>query len=51
MNIITVAMVDQLVAFELARVQRLFPSVEHRVGPHRAADALADDAPGKDVDH
>jgi hypothetical protein len=40
-------MVDQFVPFGLASVQGLFQGVEHEVGPHRAADAPADDARAK----
>ena len=40
---------DQLVSFGLARVQRLFQRIEHKVGPHRAANPPADNAPGEDV--
>nr|GFB76894.1 hypothetical protein [Tanacetum cinerariifolium] len=46
-----VAMMDQLVSFGLTGVQRLLQSVEHEVGPHRAADAPADDSPSEDIDH
>jgi len=42
---------DQLVSFRLTGVQGLFQGIEHEVGPHRAADPPADDAPSKNVDH
>ena len=42
---------DQSVSFRLAGVQRVFQSVEDEVGLHRASDAPAYDAPGKNVDH
>lgn len=50
-DIITIAMVDQLVSFRLTRIQRLFQCIEHEIGSHRAAHAPADDAPGKNVDY
>jgi hypothetical protein len=43
-------MMDQRIAFWLARVQRLFQRIEHEGGPHRTADAPADDSPGKNFD-
>lgn len=45
-----VAVMDQGVSFRLTRIQGLFQGVEYEVGPHRAADAPANDTAGEDVD-